>query len=108
MREALLHAPSPELLTDVETVLHLAAFYANPTTGERKWQLPPGTLVLPRSADGEWYELWSDEHNLPYYFHTLTNETRWYKPTDGFVIPLKAVQVRRSARLHSPLSQELD
>lgn len=68
------------------------AFYANPQTGERKWTIPPGSLVLPRSADGEWYELWSDEHNLPYYYHTVQNETTWYKP-DGFVIPLKAVQV---------------
>lgn len=37
--------------------------------------------------------MWSDEYNLPYYFHTVRKETTWYKP-DGFFIPLKAVQVR--------------
>jgi len=62
-----------------------------------KWQLEPGKLVLPRSEEGEWYELWSDEHNLPYYFQTRTSETSWYKP-DGFVIPLKAVQVSYNLR----------
>lgn len=73
-------------------LISFSAFYANPQTGERKWMIPPGSLVLPRSAEGEWYELWSDEHNLPYYYHTVRDETTWYKP-DGFVIPLKAVQV---------------
>lgn len=81
-------------MTDSHSCALRTAFYANPQTGERKWAIPPGSLVLPRSADGEWYELWSDEHNLPYYYHTVKNETTWYKP-DGFVIPLKAVQVSR-------------
>lgn len=103
-------------------------FYANPATGERefvlvfsslsspsythshshtrmwtgRWNLEPGTMVLPPSPNGEWYELWSEEHGLPYYFHTKSRETRWYRPVAAddhdessnttFIIPLRAVQ----------------
>lgn len=49
---------------------------------------------LPPNDDGQWWEL-SDEtrEGLPYYYHTATGETRWEKPTDEFVIPLRVIQV---------------
>lgn len=56
-----------------------------------RWQPEPGTFILPRSPHGEWYELWSEEHRIPYYYHSRTSETSWYKP-DSLVIPLRALQ----------------
>ncbi|SJX65596.1 uncharacterized protein SRS1_16223 [Sporisorium reilianum f. sp. reilianum] len=66
-------------------------FFANPTTGECRWVLPAGTMVLPPSADGEWWEL-VDEAGREYYYHTRTGESRWTRPTRGMVIPMAAVQ----------------
>lgn len=53
---------------------------------------PAGSL--PPSTEGQWWEL-SDEtrSGLPYYYHTVTGETRWDKPESEFVIPLRIIQV---------------
>lgn len=43
--------------------------------------------------EGEWWELWDDTTNLPYYYHTKTCITEWDKPIDKHVISLVKIQV---------------
>ncbi|EJD37783.1 hypothetical protein AURDEDRAFT_173168 [Auricularia subglabra TFB-10046 SS5] len=69
-----------------------AEFYACPATGEVAWDPPEGNFVLPRSADGEWWEIEDTSGSgLPYYYHTLSGDTVWTRP-EGFVIPLAIIQ----------------
>lgn len=43
---------------------------------------------------GEWWELFDDIHNLPYYYNTKTGQTEWEKPQDSAnIISLTAIQV---------------
>lgn len=72
-------------------------FFANPQTGECRWVLPKGTIVLPPSGSGEWWELVDEATGVEYYYHTETRETRWTKPEaeTELVIPLRAVQMSR-------------
>ena len=50
---------------------------------------------LPPSDTGQWWELSDDTRDgLSYYYHTLSGETRWEKPDNEFVIPLRVIQVR--------------
>ncbi|TKY88192.1 hypothetical protein EX895_002902 [Sporisorium graminicola] len=67
-------------------------FFANPTTGECRWVLPAGTMVLPPSPDGEWWELFDESTGREYYYHTRTEESRWTRPLRGMVIPMAAIQ----------------
>ncbi|SYW85344.1 uncharacterized protein UBRO2_05783 [Ustilago bromivora] len=55
-------------------------FFANPATGECKWELPKGTIVLPPRDEGEWWELYDEERKGEYYWHTKTEECRWDRP----------------------------
>ncbi|CAJ0759588.1 381_t:CDS:2 [Entrophospora sp. SA101] len=41
---------------------------------------------------GEWWELWDEAHQLPYYYHTLTGRTEWIQPEFGTIIPLTKIQ----------------
>lgn len=43
--------------------------------------------------DGDWWELWDDKTNLPYYYHTHTCATEWTKPMDKQVVSLIKIQV---------------
>lgn len=74
--------------------------------------LTRGILLLPRypphrqrkNPAGEWWELFDDVHNLPYYYNTKTGQTDWERPQDSTnIISLTAIQVRiiltRSATL---------
>ncbi|EPQ27190.1 uncharacterized protein PFL1_05113 [Pseudozyma flocculosa PF-1] len=76
------------VITDPKTQ---ASFFANPQTGECRWEVPAGTIVLPPNPDGEWWELYDEERGLPYYYHTQTAKSAWVRPK-GFVIPLTAIQ----------------
>ncbi|SPO30079.1 uncharacterized protein UTRI_05918 [Ustilago trichophora] len=72
-------------------------FFANPATGECRWFLPKGTIVLPPSGEGEWWELVDEVSGREYYYHTKTKESRWTRPDlvsegGGLVIPMRAVQ----------------
>jgi hypothetical protein len=42
--------------------------------------------------DQEWWELFDDNHKLPYYYNTKSGETEWLKPVTGTVIPLISIQ----------------
>jgi hypothetical protein len=47
--------------------------------------------------DGDWWELWDDKTNLPYYYHTHTCATEWTKPMDKQVVSLIKIQVIRKS-----------
>ncbi|KAN0062875.1 hypothetical protein ACQY0O_004696 [Thecaphora frezii] len=76
------------IITDPKTK---ASFFANPQTGECRWEVPAGTIVLPPNPDGEWWELYDEEKSIPYYYHTQTAKSVWVRP-EGFVIPLTVIQ----------------
>ncbi|KAE8220677.1 hypothetical protein CF319_g5831 [Tilletia indica] len=67
------------------------SFFANPHTGECKWEVPTGTFVLPPNPDGQWMEFFDEQHDLPYFFHSGQNRSQWERPP-GFVIPLTTIQ----------------
>jgi hypothetical protein len=50
---------------------------------------------------GEWWELFDDIHNLPYYYNTKTGQTEWERPHDSNnIISLTAIQAR-----HQPFTR---
>ncbi len=72
-----------------------STFFANPTTGECRWTLPKGTIVLPPNPEGEWWELIDESTGREYYWHTQRRESSWTRPesaTGLVVIPMSAVQ----------------
>jgi hypothetical protein len=84
------HASSSQFWASIADPETDQPFFVNPATGETRWSLAPGTFVLPRSADGEWWELWDAGRELPYYFHSV-KKTSVCSPcqqalacTDGF------------------------
>ncbi|KAL7415284.1 hypothetical protein BDY24DRAFT_382457 [Mrakia frigida] len=71
-----------------------AIFFANPRTGECSWQPPNGVYVLPIPPTGQWWCLNDPQRsNLPYFYHTLSRETRWIKPDVPLIIPLASIQM---------------
>ncbi|KAF9584293.1 hypothetical protein BGW38_006958, partial [Lunasporangiospora selenospora] len=47
----------------------------------------------PQDPAGEWWELFDDVHNLPYYHNTKTGQTEWERPQDSSnIISLTAIQ----------------
>ena len=48
---------------------------------------------LPKNPDGDWWELWDEKHNLPYYYHTRANVSNWMRPTDTNIISLVKIRV---------------
>ncbi|ORZ15334.1 hypothetical protein BCR42DRAFT_416883 [Absidia repens] len=67
-------------------------FFANPTTGECLWEKPLTGSMKCSDPEGDWWELWDDKTNLPYYYHTQTCATEWTKPVDKQVVPLIKIQ----------------
>ncbi|WVQ70683.1 hypothetical protein IAR50_000205 [Cryptococcus sp. DSM 104548] len=69
-------------------------FFANPASGQCSWDPPVGAFVVPRSPEGEWWELAdSTRSNRSYYYNTLTGKTQWTRPGgSAFVIPLGLIQ----------------
>ncbi|KAF6767040.1 WW domain protein [Kalmanozyma brasiliensis GHG001] len=69
-------------------------FFANPQTGECRWTLPAGSIVLPPNDRGEWWEVMDERTGRKYYYHTRTEESRWTRPDnwEGMIIPMLAVQ----------------
>ncbi|GBC02411.1 hypothetical protein RclHR1_04600011 [Rhizophagus clarus] len=68
-----------------------AVFYANPATGDCLLEKPRNVTLHP-VLGVEWWELWDDNHKLPYYYNTATGQTGWDIPSDGTIIPLKKIQ----------------
>ncbi|RUS26185.1 hypothetical protein BC938DRAFT_471108 [Jimgerdemannia flammicorona] len=67
-------------------------FFANPVSGECSWERPLNAIIKPKDPSGEWWELWDENHKLPYYYHTASGQTEWLKPEFGTVIPLVKIQ----------------
>ncbi|CAO3608897.1 unnamed protein product [Cunninghamella blakesleeana] len=68
------------------------SFFANPTTGECLWEKPTTGTMKTNDPEGEWWELWDDSTNLPYYYHTKTCVTEWDRPIDKHIISLVKIQ----------------
>jgi hypothetical protein len=67
-------------------------FFANLDTGECDWELPPGAVLKDKDSNQEeWWELFDENHKLPYYYNTKTMETVW-DPPNCDIIPLAKLQ----------------
>ncbi|ORX62916.1 hypothetical protein DM01DRAFT_1331024 [Hesseltinella vesiculosa] len=75
-------------------------FFANPTTGECLLKKPIKGTTRSSSPGGDWWELWDDKHNLPYYYHTGSGVTEWTKPNDVVVLPL--IKIQSSSAFRKP------
>ncbi|KAJ3151898.1 hypothetical protein HK101_001854 [Irineochytrium annulatum] len=68
-------------------------FYANIVTGECSWEKPTNAIIKTKETnEDEWWELFDENHKLPYFYNTRTRETEWLKPDKGIIIPLMAIQ----------------
>ncbi|CAG8735412.1 7842_t:CDS:2, partial [Racocetra fulgida] len=61
---------------------------------------------------GEWWELWDDNHQLPYYYNTASGQTEWVRPESGTIIPLTKIQNssigKRISIALTPTDDEID
>ncbi|KAI9488224.1 hypothetical protein BDB00DRAFT_849422 [Zychaea mexicana] len=73
-------------------------YYANPTTGECLWEEKPtvGSIKAPH-PDGDWWELWDEKTQLPYYYHTQHNKTQWNKPGKEESTIISLVKIQQSS-----------
>ncbi|KAI8997075.1 hypothetical protein BDB01DRAFT_769721 [Pilobolus umbonatus] len=69
------------------------SFYANPFTGDCTWSKPQEEDRIKYSnPEGDWWELWDEKHNLPYYYNTRANTSNWTQPTDANVTSLTQIK----------------
>ncbi|BEI80235.1 hypothetical protein CcaverHIS002_0107640 [Cutaneotrichosporon cavernicola] len=100
VREALSKCVDPSMAWSMQFWVTIAdpltrdVFFACPASGQCSWEPPVGAFVVPRSPDGEWWELADPSRdNQSYYYNTLTCVTQWNRPDgDAFVIPLGLMQ----------------
>ncbi|EIW69920.1 hypothetical protein TREMEDRAFT_38591 [Tremella mesenterica DSM 1558] len=100
VRDALSRCEDPTLGWSLQFWVTIAdplthhVFFACPASGQCSWDPPVGAFVVPRSPDGEWWELAdTTRKNRSYYYNTLTSKTQWTRPGgDAFVIPLGLIQ----------------
>lgn len=53
------------------------------------------TLIRkPNDPEGDWWELWDEKNQLPYYYHTRANISNWVKPMNTNVISLVKIRVK--------------
>ncbi|WRT70639.1 uncharacterized protein IL334_007637 [Kwoniella shivajii] len=100
VRDALAKCEDPTLGWSLQFWVTIAdpltqhVFFACPASGQCSWDPPVGAFVVPRSPDGEWWELADPTRgNRSYYYNTLTGKTQWTRPGgNAFVIPLGLIQ----------------
>ncbi|WWD20651.1 hypothetical protein CI109_105127 [Kwoniella shandongensis] len=100
VRDALARCEDPTLGWSLQFWVTIAdpltqhVFFACPASGQCSWDPPVGAFVVPRSPDGEWWELAdATRNNRSYYYNTLTGKTQWTRPGgNAFVIPLGLIQ----------------
>ncbi|KAG5462472.1 MAG: hypothetical protein BJ554DRAFT_4963 [Olpidium bornovanus] len=75
------------------------AFYANPvewktgrTGGISQKETDPAPRRRRENPGGEWWELYDEQHKLPYYYNTLSGQSEWARPATGTIIPLSSIQ----------------
>lgn len=86
-------ALSPPVWVEITDPESRNTFYANLSSGECDWSLPDGAVIQHQNPAGEWWELFDDIHNLPYYYNTKTGQTEWERPHDSNnIISLTAIQ----------------
>ena len=77
--------------------------FANLKTGQCLWDPPPGVAVKPTHAN-QWWELYDTNTKRYYYYNAASQETVWYKPKDGDIIPLSKLQMLKNKETASTLS----
>ncbi|OCF45686.1 hypothetical protein I317_00589 [Kwoniella heveanensis CBS 569] len=110
VRDALARCEDPTLGWSLQFWVTIAdpmtqhVFFACPASGQCSWDPPIGAFVVPRSPDGEWWELAdSTRGNRSYYYNTLTGRTQWTRPGgNAFVIPLGLIQAAALPKLEDP------
>ncbi|WVF67939.1 hypothetical protein IAT40_002701 [Kwoniella sp. CBS 6097] len=115
VRDALARCEDPTLGWSLQFWVTIAdpmtqhVFFACPASGQCSWDPPVGAFVVPRSPDGEWWELAdSTRGNRSYYYNTLTGRTQWTRPGgNAFVIPLGLIQESALPKLEEPLSSRI-
>ncbi|KAF9439153.1 hypothetical protein BGZ76_010746 [Entomortierella beljakovae] len=64
--------------------------------GERQVESATGHFqkeLQQQNPAGEWWELFDDVHNLPYYYNTKTSQTEWERPQDSSnIVSLTTIQ----------------
>ncbi|WWC92229.1 uncharacterized protein L201_007183 [Kwoniella dendrophila CBS 6074] len=112
VRDALAKCEDPTLGWSLQFWVTIAdpltqhVFFACPASGQCSWDPPVGAFVVPRSPDGEWWELAdATRGNRSYYYNTLTGKTQWTRPGgNAFVIPLGLIQQSALPTRPSPQS----
>lgn len=65
--------------------------YANPSTGEMKFEPPDGVPFKPMT-ENQWWELFDPSSNANYYYNPHTGDTVWEQPESADIIPLMLLQ----------------
>ncbi|XP_023231837.1 rho GTPase-activating protein 39-like [Centruroides sculpturatus] len=65
--------------------------YANLTTGECVWDVPPGVKVK-KTDDNQWWELFDQNTSRFYYYNATSQKTVWHRPQNCDIIPLAKLQ----------------
>ncbi|CDH60032.1 rho gtpase activation protein [Lichtheimia corymbifera JMRC:FSU:9682] len=69
-------------------------YFVNPTTGKCLTDKPEQGIIKPNDPNGEWWELWDDANDMPYYYHTTSGQAHWNQPADTPVISLTNTDIR--------------
>lgn len=89
---------------------YTACVHTTDFTGQTSWTPPQGVFVVPRQAEGEWWELADTSRgNRSYFYNTMTKQTQWARPGENqFVIPLGLIQVSTAIQVKGRYVADLD
>ncbi|KAI9142002.1 hypothetical protein BKA69DRAFT_1070956 [Paraphysoderma sedebokerense] len=82
----------PNLWVEITDPQTHAKFFANPATGECVIDKRDDMVITESDPNGDWWELFDENHKLPYYYNTQTGETDWIRPTTGTIVSLINLQ----------------
>mmetsp|Transcript_24942 Transcript_24942/g.59983 ORF Transcript_24942/g.59983 Transcript_24942/m.59983 type:complete len:872 (-) Transcript_24942:170-2785(-) len=95
--EAYANEQAENLLSTLNQQANPASVNANAAEAEAPLVNPapataaPEATAKPPEKQGMWKEVMDPKSGRPYYYHTITRQTRWKRPTDGLPIVKKHV-----------------